>query len=197
MKPDRMRPMRQKHMPLNESLEAVFRSELDGLYRMALRLLGSREEAEDAVQDAYIRVAGASSRQEMPKHPRGWIFRVLRNLCIDRLRTRTSRLRVVTAEKDIETLAQHHADPRTPESDLLNTDALDRVARALDAMPRELSEVLSLVVIENLSYREAAAVTGVPLGTVRSRLSRARDMLRSLVESPDLPRLSGISKVRS
>lgn len=180
-----------------ETLETVFRGEIDALYRTALRILGTREEAEDAVQDAYIRIAHPANPQEMPHHPRGWIFRVLRNLCIDRLRARSSRLRVVSDSEDIETLAQHRSDHRTPESDLLNSDALDRVARAMDAMPQELSEALSLVVIEGLSYQEAATIIGIPVGTVRSRLSRARESLRTLVESADLPRLSSIPKVQS
>lgn len=180
-----------------ETLETVFRGEIDALYRTALRMLGSREEAEDAVQDAYIRIAHPVSPQQMPEHPRGWIFRVLRNLCIDRLRSRTTRLRVVTATEDIETLAQHSTTHRTPESDLLNADALDRVARAMDAMPQDLSDALSLVVIEGLSYRETASILGIPVGTVRSRLSRARESLRSLVESADLPHLSSVPKVQS
>ncbi len=179
-----------------ETLESVFRGEIDGLYRTALRILGTREEAEDAVQDAYIRVVHPRTPQEMPHHPRGWIFRVLRNLCIDRLRTRSSRLRVVSEGVDIETIAQHQSDPRTPESDLLNADALDRVARAMDAMPQELSEALSLVVIEGLSYRETAGILGIPVGTVRSRLSRARESLRTMVEAVDLPRLSSVPKVQ-
>jgi len=180
-----------------ETLETVFRGEIDALYRTALRILGSREEAEDAVQDAYLRVVHPVTPQEMPRHPRGWIFRVLRNLCIDKLRSRASRLRVVTDGEDIETLTQNRSDPRTPESDLLNSDALDRVARAMDAMPQDLSETLSLVVIEGLSYREAATVLSIPVGTVRSRLNRARESMRTLVESADLPRLSSIPKVQS
>ena len=182
--------------PTPETLEAVFRGEIDALYRTALRMLGSREEAEDAVQDAYIRIAHPATPQQMPEHPRGWIFRVLRNLCIDRLRSRTTRLRVVSSVEDIETLAQYRSDHRTPETDLLNADALDRVARAMDAMPPDLSDVLSFVVLEGLSYRDTAAILGVPVGTVRSRLNRARDALRTLVESSDLPRLSSIPKVQ-
>lgn len=189
--------MRQSPQEIPETLETVFRGEIDALYRTALRMLGTREEAEDAVQDAYIRIAHSSTLKEMPKHPRGWIFRVLRNLCIDKLRSRKSRLRVVSDSDDVETFAQHRSDNRTPESDLLNSDALDRVARAMDAMPLDLSEVLSLVVIEGLSYREAATILGIPLGTVRSRLNRARESLRTLVESSDLPRLSSIQKVQS
>jgi len=159
-------------------------------------MLGSREEAEDAVQDAWIRIAHPATPQPMPEHPRGWIFRVLRNLCIDRLRSRKARLRVVSGDADVETLAQNRSDHRTPESDLLNADALDRVARAMDAMPADLSEVIALVVIEGLSYRETASILGIPVGTVRSRLSRARESLRVLVESADLPRITPVSEVQ-
>jgi len=189
--------MPSRALPPDETLEQIFRGEIDALYRTALRILGTREEAEDAVQDAYLRVAHPATPHAMPQHPRGWMFRVLRNLCIDRVRSRKSRLRVVTSDEGVETLAQNLSDPRTPETDLLSSDALDRVARAMNAMPPELSEVLSLYAVEGLSYQETATVIGVPVGTVRSRLSRARQSLRTLVEAKDLPQLPSIRKVQS
>jgi len=184
-------------LPPDETLEQIFRGEIDALYRTALRVLGSREEAEDAVQDAYLRIAHPSTPHAMPQNPRAWMFRVLRNLCIDRLRSRKSRLRVVTEEGEIETLSQHVADHRTPETELLSSDALDRVARAMDAMPSDLSEVLSLCTVEGLSYQECATIIGVPVGTIRSRLNRARQSLRTLVEAKDLPQLTSIREVQS
>ena len=188
--------MRRQAPPADDTLALVFRGEIDALYRTALRLLGSPEEAEDAVQDAYLRIAHPAQPQEMPRHPRGWIFRVLRNLCIDKLRARKSRLRLVSETDRIETLAQYSTDHRTPESDLLTSDTLDRVARAMDAMPPDLSETLALVVIEGLSYREAASVLGIPVGTVRSRLNRARQSLRTLIETADSSHLSTVPKVQ-
>ncbi len=184
-------------LPSDETLEHLFRGEIDALYRTALRILGDREAAEDAVQDAYLRIAHPVTPHEMPQHPRGWMFRVLRNLCIDRLRSRKSRLRVISSDGEIETLSQNLSDHCTPETELLSSDALDRVARAMDAMPPELSEVLSLSAVEGLSYQETAAVIGVPIGTVRSRLNRARQSLRILVEAKDLPQLPSIRKIQS
>ena len=184
-------------LPPDETLEQIFRGEIDALYRTALRILGTREEAEDAVQDAYLRIAHPATPHVMPQHPRGWMFRVLRNLCIDRLRSRKSRLRVVSSDGEVETHSQNLSDHRTPETELLSSDALDRVARAMDAMPAEQSEVLSLFAVEGLSYQETASVLGVPVGTVRSRLNRARQTLRTLVEAKDLPQLPSIRKVQS
>lgn len=184
-------------LPPDETLEQIFRGEIDALYRTALRILGTKEAAEDAVQDAYIRIAHPAVPHAMPEHPRGWMFRVLRNLCIDRLRSRKSRLRVVTSDGEIETLSQHLSVHRTPETELLSSDALERVARAMDAMPEDQSEVLSLYAVEGLSYREIATIIGVPVGTIRSRLNRARQSLRTLVEANDLPQLPSIREVRS
>ena len=70
------------------------------------------------------------------------------------------------------------AELRTPESNLIASDTLSHVVQAMNALPDDLAETMSLIVVEGLSYRETALVTGVPLGTVRSRLNRARQMLR-------------------
>jgi len=143
------------------TLESVFRENLPALYRLAYTLLRQREEAEDAVQDAWLRMAGASGAQAELRHPRGWMFRILRNLCIDRLRPAT--------------------EPVTDTGHEV-AEALARTMAAIERMPGELAEILTLVVVEQMSYREAALVLEIPVGTVRSRLNRARRTLRAMLD---------------
>ena len=171
----------------DDTLHRLFRNETPALYRYALRLLKSREEAEDAVQDAYLRIAYPATPYAMPQHPRGWIFRVLRNLCLDRLRSKSARLRVIHDDGDADMLAMDHSDGRTPERDLLATDMLNRAGAAIRAMPDELAEPLILAVIEGLSYRETANVLGISVERVRSRLHRARLDLRETLDG-DAPK---------
>jgi len=163
------------------TLESVFRENLPALYRLAYTLLRQREEAEDAVQDAWLRMAGASGAQAELRHPRGWMFRILRNLCIDRLRARRTHLRIVRTDVEIETLPHPATEPVTDTGHEV-AEALARTMAAIERMPGELAEILTLVVVEQMSYREAALVLEIPVGTVRSRLNRARRTLRAMLD---------------
>ncbi len=167
------------------ALDRVFRENLTGLYRLAYTLLRQREEAEDAVQDVWLRIAGTGLPPGGVRHPRGWMFRILRNLCIDRLRARRTFLRVVSTETDIASLPAMEDGVPTPDTVMETAETLARTMRAMEAMSHELAEVLALVVVEEMSYREVAAVLEVPVGTVRSRLHRARLTLRETLAAGD------------
>jgi len=163
--------------------DRVFRENLPALYRLAYTLLRQREEAEDAVQDAWLRVARAGEGQgEAVRHPRGWMFRILRNLCIDRLRARRTHLRIVGTDTDIDALPAPATDTARADDAAEAADTLARTRAAMERMPRDLAEILTLVVIEGMSYREAASVLEIPVGTVRSRLNRARRHLRETLD---------------
>jgi len=164
--------------------DRVFRENLPALYRLAYTLLRQREEAEDAVQDAWLRVARAGEGQAegAVRHPRGWMFRILRNLCIDRLRARRTHLRIVSTDIDIDTLPASATGTARADDAAEAADTLARTRAAMERMPRDLAEILTLVVIEGMSYREAASVLEIPVGTVRSRLNRARRDLRDRLD---------------
>ncbi len=167
------------------TLDRVFRENLTALYRLAFTLLRQREEAEDAVQDAWLRIAGAGLPPGGVRHPRGWMFRIVRNLCIDRLRARRTHLRIVSTETDIASLPAAADGQVTTDTALESAEALARTMQAMDRMPRDLSEILALVVVEEMSYREVAGVLEIPVGTVRSRLNRARRCLREMLATDD------------
>lgn len=168
------------------ALDRVFRENLTALYRLAYTLLRQREEAEDAVQDAWLRIAGADLPPGGVRHPRGWMFRIVRNLCIDRLRARRTHLRVVSSETDVALLPAVENRQSLTDTALETTEALDRTMQMMGRMPRDLAEILALVVVEEMSYREVAGVLEIPVGTVRSRLNRARRTLREMVAADEI-----------
>jgi RNA polymerase sigma-70 factor (ECF subfamily) len=151
------------------------------VYHLALRLSGDAEEASDLTQDVFLRVyrhlEGFRGRSTL----RTWIYRVALNQC----RTRLARRRPLTqglAEEGVEGGAPL-ADPgRGPEELALAHDAGRRVAQALAALPLVFREAVVLRDLEDLAYEEIAAVLGVRIGTVRSRIARGREQLRQLLE---------------
>lgn len=152
---------------------------LDALYRTALRLTRDRTEAEDVVQETCLRAFRAFARFDPGTNPRAWAFTILRNVFLNRLR-RAGR-EVGEDEAALESVAESAAfGPRTenPEEHFLQTVLHGDVDRALRALPLPSRTVVTLVDLEGLSYREASEVLGCPIGTVMSRLYRARQVLR-------------------
>lgn len=139
------------------------------LYRMAYRLVGDRHEAEDLVQDAF-RSAWKSRGQFKPgRGERAWLVAILRRRVVDHWR----RPRPPTALAH-----QDDFDAELPGDDPLRDELTDEMQRALNRLPDELRETLLLVVVAELTHQETADLLGVPLGTVLSRVSRARQRLR-------------------
>jgi RNA polymerase sigma-70 factor (ECF subfamily) len=142
------------------------------MYRLAYRLVGDRHEAEDLVQEAF-RSAWKSRNLFRPEGgSRAWLASILRRRAADHWRR--PRPPVVMAEDQ---RLEVEIAPEDPGRDEL-TDVLQR---ALDRLPGELRETLLLVVVAELTHQEAAEMLGVPLGTVLSRVSRARGRLREML----------------
>ena len=147
---------------------------LPRLRRFALVLCRSQPLADDLVQGACERaLANAGSWTPGTKFD-AWMFRILRNYWIDHLR----RMRTEGMMEDVSMQTQLIGD--AGEGPILNRLVLSEVQRAIDNLPQEQQEVLVLVCAEDLSYREAAEVLGVPIGTVMSRLARARKRLMEM-----------------
>ena len=133
--------------------------------RFALSLTGNREDADDLLQSTAERVLGRGL-------PEGadvlrWMFRVARNLWIDEVRSR--RVRLVAAGREPEGEATVDG-----ENSAIGTLQMREIGDAMASLPEEQRALLSLVAIEGLTYREAAEVLEIPIGTVMSRLARAR-----------------------
>jgi RNA polymerase sigma-70 factor (ECF subfamily) len=141
---------------------------LPRLRRFALVLRRSQPLADDLVQGACERALANAGSWTPGTRFDAWMFRILRNHWIDHLR----RTRAEGMTEDIATQTQLVGDPG--EGPILSKLVLSEVQQAIDSLPQEQREVLVLVCAEDLSYREAADVLNVPIGTVMSRLARAR-----------------------
>jgi len=153
---------------------------LGAIYRTALRLTHNRAEAEDLTQDTCLRAFRGFHRFDPGTNCRAWLFTILRNAFRDRLRRRHHELLdAESADWDGETPSvTSEGMARHPEEEFFLTALPGDVDRALRALPLPFREVVMLSDLEQLSYKEIAEVVGCPIGTVMSRLSRGRALLR-------------------
>lgn len=166
----------------------VFWDERDALFRYASKILRDPQDAEDALHDCYLRLVAQPDTISMIRQRRAWVFRVVRNLCLDRLRKKRRHSDPLLQTDIAQHLHVAGAQAVTSERRLESADALKRAYEAINRLPSDEAQVLSLAVVEGLSYDDIAFITEVPVGTVRSRLNRARRMLRGLVEVAEITR---------
>jgi len=184
--PPRNDPQPGERLPVSTSLsdfEQALRTHLAAAHHLARWLTRTQADAEDALQEAALR-AFRSFDQQRPASPRAWLLRIVRNCCYD-LRKKHERDGEATLEE--EALPPDASSPvlgmpaENPETRLLRmADARALEGALRDLMP-EYREVFLLREVEGLAYKEIAEVAGVPIGTVMSRLSRARAQLRALI----------------
>jgi RNA polymerase sigma-70 factor (ECF subfamily) len=162
-----------------EEFERVALVHLDALYHIALRLTRNRAEAEDVVQEAFLRAFRSFHRFNPGTNCRAWLFTILRHVFLNRVRVQGREV-LETEMGGLEQVQMTAEAPvgRNPEEQLLQTILHGDVDRALAALPLVFREAVMLVDIEGLTYREVAEVLGCPIGTVMSRLSRGRALLR-------------------
>ncbi len=160
--------------------EAVVLAHLDALYRSALRLTHNRAEAEDVVQETYLRAFRSFHRFNPGTNARAWLFTILRNAFLNRLR-QTGRETTGGDESGWASAmesATFAPAAENPEEEFFQTVLHGDVDRALKALPLVFREAVILTDLEGLSYKETSEVLGCPIGTVMSRLSRGRSLLR-------------------
>jgi RNA polymerase sigma-70 factor (ECF subfamily) len=149
----------------------------DSLYNFAGWLTGNREEAEDLVQETYLKALKGFSSFQQGTNFRAWIFRILRNAFLTS-RTGLKATRTVPLESDDEETDVASATMDTPESILLGRASQEAIQDALGKLPVIFREVLLLSDVEEMSYREISETVSIPIGTVMSRLYRARRAMR-------------------
>jgi RNA polymerase sigma-70 factor (ECF subfamily) len=168
--------METREQPVEHSLDpARLGDHLDRLYRAAWALSGSREDAEDLVQDTYARVL-ARPRLLRNEADLGYLLRALRNTFLNRKRTESRRLRPAPLPDDIDLVRDPNA--REPEVAL----EAGEMYRAVASLPDDFRDVLVAVDVTGLSYKETAQALRLPEGTVMSRLYRARQQVIRSVE---------------
>jgi RNA polymerase sigma factor (sigma-70 family) len=157
--------------------EALALPQADAAYNLALRLTRQAEAAEDVVHDAFLRAMTGFERFR-GGDARAWILRIVRNRAFDWLRERKLKQTAPLGgdDPDDPDWDFHDPDQESPEQALVRKGQAASVHAMLDALPPRLREVLVLREMEELSYREIAEITEAPIGTVMSRLARARTM---------------------
>jgi RNA polymerase sigma factor (sigma-70 family) len=156
---------------------------LKDAHSLARSITGSKADAEDVVQDACLR-AFRAIRSGADINPRGWVLTIVRNAAYTWLRK--NRLSAVTAVEHLDAVESAHAtawdsEVETPETALIAKADSAQLQAAMAKLPAPFREALILRDVQGLSYREIAARTGVPIGTVMSRLARGRSRIMQII----------------
>ena len=149
----------------------------DGVYRLAYRLAGNQHDAEDLTQETFMRVFRSLDRYE-PGTFKGWLHRITTNLFLDMVRHRP-KIRMEQLPEDYDRVP---GDAATPEEVYSEANLDPALQRALDELSPDFRVAVVLCDVVGMSYEEIAATLGVKMGTVRSRIHRARAQLRDSLE---------------
>jgi RNA polymerase sigma-70 factor, ECF subfamily len=167
---------------------------LDGLYSYALVLTRNHAEAQDLVQETFVRAIPAMSRLCAGSNTKGWLFTILRNVWLNQLRKWRNGPQLIEMEFG-DDLANSIVESSKALDDLyVSRLEAEQVRAAIQELPLTFREVIMLPEYEDLSYQEIASVLDCPVGTVMSRLGRARAKLRTLL--PATLKRAGSSEVR-
>ena len=157
----------------------------DKLYHLGYRMTGNRQEAEDVVQETFLRVYRNLDRYDESHKFSTWIYRIATNLCIDRLRKRRSVYSLDAESSDHEGLDGYSmlpGDDRTPESELVLSETQQMVREAMETLPPKYKSVMVLRYLQDLSLQEISDVLNMPVTTVKTRVHRGREFMRKKLE---------------
>lgn len=157
--------------------EILTRPHVAALWRVALRMTGDRDAADDLTQEACLRAYRAFDRFEEGTNYKAWLLRIMTNLCLDLLRRR-ARSALVPFGEDGDHAPDVAPEADGPDAQLIRKRFREELACAMDKLSPEVRLVVSLALLKGLSYQEIAEIAGCPVGTVRSRLNRGRKQLQ-------------------
>ena len=151
----------------------------DSLYNFVRWLAHNSNDAEDLVQETYLKALRNFASFQSGTNFRAWMFRILKNTFLSSCSTLERRMTdAMVSEEDGRELA---VDMETPETILMNHSDSQRLQRAIDDLPLHYREALILCEVEEMSYQEIAEILSIPIGTVMSRLARARKSVRQSI----------------
>jgi RNA polymerase sigma-70 factor, ECF subfamily len=177
-------------MPLNCGgtceADAMGIAYLDGLYGYAMALTRNHAQAEDLVQETYVRAIPAMGRLQTHSNKNGWLFTILRNVWLNQLRKWRNGPQMIPIEVG-DGVSNSILEPSRNSLELyVNKMDTERMRAAIQELPVQSREIIVLREYEELSYQEIASLLNCPVGTVMSRLARARKTLRTLLsEKPE------------
>jgi len=164
--------------PQSGSFEELAMPLFDPLYNFAHWLTRNRDEAEDLVQETYFKALKGFSSFQLGSNFRAWMYRILRNTFLTSFAGLKATTTLSLDDVDDEERPELAVEFVTPETILMDRSNADLIEREIDELPVHFREVLLLCEVEEMSYQEIAETLSVPIGTVMSRLSRARKRLR-------------------
>jgi RNA polymerase sigma-70 factor, ECF subfamily len=157
----------------------------DKIYHLAYRMLGNRQEAEDAVQETFLKLYTNLHRYDDNLKFSTWLYRIGTNLCIDRLRKKRA-VYSLDAEVDGGEGADYYAlmpsDEDTPEKQVILSETQMQIRHAIDTLPEKYKSVVVLRYLNDLSLQEISEVLNMPVTTVKTRVHRGREYLRKKLE---------------
>jgi len=167
-----------------ETFEKVALAHLDAVYRAAVALCGRRQEADDLVQETFLKAFERFESFQPGTNCKAWLLQILRNIWIDQLR----RKKIAGSELPLaeQAIAKESCDNKTVWSnaeDLIENFSDEQVIKALSELPEDQRLTLFLIDVEQLSQKDVARITGVATGTVKSRTSRGRAALKERLAS--------------
>ena len=170
----------------NAVFDREFLPQIDALYNFAYYLVKNETDANDLVQETCLKAYRFADSYEENSNAKAWLFRILKNAFINEYRKRKSR----PTQVDIEDVTTYGKEADTPYSgsvdlreEMFDTMLGDEVTTAVNLLPTDFRMVILLCDIEGFSYEEIAEIVEVPIGTVRSRIFRARNMLKEKLQA--------------
>jgi len=174
------------------AFEQLMRKHESRMYSVALRMCGNREDAQDCVQDAMLRIYRALDRFKGQSSFSTWVYRITMNTCLDELRRRK-----VRASTSLDSLLESGWSPTdetdTPEHHAIDAERRKALSGAIQSLPEDMRSAIVLREMQGLSYEEISDVLSVNVGTIKSRISRGREKLRQLITGQ--PELFGREEV--
>ena len=159
------------------AFEQLMRRHESRMYSVAIRMCGNREDAQDCVQDAMLRIYRALDRFKGQSSFSTWVYRITMNTCLDELRRRK-----VRASTSLDTLLESGWSPTdetdTPEHHAIDAERRKALSGAIQSLPEDMRSAIVLREMQGLSYEEISDVLSVNVGTIKSRISRGREKLR-------------------
>ncbi|CAM4515896.1 RNA polymerase sigma factor SigW [Paenibacillus macerans] len=157
----------------------------DKLFHLGYRMLSNRHEAEDVVQETFLRVHKNWSRYDDKQKFSTWIYRIATNLCIDRLRKRKPSYYLDAEMNDQEGMDGYTlipGDDKTPETEYLLSETQRTIHQAIAGLPAKYKSVIILRYLQEMSLQEISEVLDMPVTTVKTRVHRGREFLRKKLE---------------
>jgi RNA polymerase sigma factor (sigma-70 family) len=178
--------MEQELQPLTAAQTELFEKELlpqaDALYNFAYHLTYNEDDANDLVQDAYFKAMRFMDKYAVGTNPKAWLFTILKNAFINEYRKKSKQPNKVDYEEIVNFHQEEEGTNFSSYMDLrvemFENMMGDEVTKAINDLPEDFRTVILLCDLEGFSYEEIADITEIPIGTVRSRLHRARNMLK-------------------